>query len=212
MNKIIVINQKVGLEYDEVLSYIIDLNKIKTDNNIIVCPSSIYLENFINNSNWGVGAQKVYLNDDNKNGNISFKQLKSLGIEYALIGHIDDNESDEIINKKLIECLETNIVPIYIINDDGTLDSNKVLKKLDNIEHISFIIFVYNLTLKEKNLALSKKRIKDIKNMIKNKYNENITMLYLSNIDDVKDVLLDDEIDGVLIEDISDINAIKKVV
>ena len=50
----------MNLLYDEVLEYIVKLNNIDTDNDIIVCPSSIYLESFINYCNWGVGSQEMH--------------------------------------------------------------------------------------------------------------------------------------------------------
>ena len=59
MKKLIVLNHKMNLEYDEVVSYINKLNEVNTTNNIIVCPSNIYLSDFINYSNWGVGAQDI---------------------------------------------------------------------------------------------------------------------------------------------------------
>ena len=39
MKKLIVLNHKMNLEYDQVIDYIQKINKIETTNNIIVCPS-----------------------------------------------------------------------------------------------------------------------------------------------------------------------------
>ena len=47
MKKMIVLNHKMYLEYDEIPLYIDKLNKIDTDNSIVVIPSSIYLESFM---------------------------------------------------------------------------------------------------------------------------------------------------------------------
>ena len=88
MKKLIILNHKMNLEYDSVYEYIDKLNKIDTDNNIVVLPSDIYLESFINHCNWGIGSQNV---SDKINGNytgeVSTIQLKSMGIEYSMIGH-----------------------------------------------------------------------------------------------------------------------------
>ena len=88
MKKIIVLNHKMNLLYDDVIPYIMNLNMVETENNIIVCPSNIYLESFLNYCDWGIGSQSVS-NDSSKNntGKISALQLKSLGIEYVIVGH-----------------------------------------------------------------------------------------------------------------------------
>ena len=38
MKKLIILNHKMNLEYDEVIPYINTLNEINTNNNIIICP------------------------------------------------------------------------------------------------------------------------------------------------------------------------------
>ena len=90
MEKMIILNHKINLEYDQVYEYIDEFNKIKTDNNIIICPSNIYLDNFINHSTWGIGAQNVSDKlDGDYTGEISTLQLKSLGVEYSIVGHYE---------------------------------------------------------------------------------------------------------------------------
>ena len=49
MNKLVVLNHKMSLLYDDLYHYIDGINGIEKDVNIIVCPSDIYLESFINN-------------------------------------------------------------------------------------------------------------------------------------------------------------------
>ncbi len=70
------------------ISYIERTNNLETDNDIIICPSDIYLEAFVNNSDWLIGSQ-------NLNYNLMLIilvrylliKLKSLGVEYSIIGH-----------------------------------------------------------------------------------------------------------------------------
>ena len=50
MNKLIVFNHKMSLWYDDLYNYIDRINNIDIDDDIIICPSSIYLESFLNNS------------------------------------------------------------------------------------------------------------------------------------------------------------------
>ena len=47
MNKIVVLNHKMNLNYDLVNEYIERIKKVKTDNKIIIIPSYLYIETFI---------------------------------------------------------------------------------------------------------------------------------------------------------------------
>ena len=46
MKKIIIFNHKMSLLYDDLYSYIERVNNIDTDNDIIICPSNIYIPYF----------------------------------------------------------------------------------------------------------------------------------------------------------------------
>lgn len=142
----------MNMEYDEVYTYIDGLNKIGTDNNIIICPSSIYLEAFVNNCNWGIGSQNFYYEmDGDYTGEISTKQLRSLGVEYSLVGHYERtkyfNETLKDTKKKLESAIDANIIPILCFGEEKDEGIEELKKKLDillkDISHIEFIIFAY---------------------------------------------------------------------
>ena len=123
MRKIIIFNHKMSLLYDDLYNYIERTNNLETDNDIIICPSDIYLEAFVNNSDWLIGSQNLNYNTDYKHtGEISTDQLKSLGVEYSIIGHYervrDFNENAVIINNKLIAALDANIFPILCFGEN----------------------------------------------------------------------------------------------
>jgi len=135
MDKIIVLNHKSSLLYDEVYKYIEKTNKLNTKNNIIICPSYIYLESFINNSFWPIGAQDLDYNlDSDHTSYISIDQLKSLGVEYSIIGHSETKfNSDDIINLKLKRALDSNIIPILCVGEEKNSNfEEEMKKKLDN--------------------------------------------------------------------------------
>lgn len=223
MNKLIILNHKMNLEYDEVYPYINRLNQIETDNNIIVCPSNIYLTDFINHCTWGIASQNTSKYEEgNYTGEVSTLQLKSLGIEYIMLGHYERKkyfyETEEEINKKLISCLESNIIPILCFGETGKIEEIK--KSLDNllkeIEKIDFIIFAYE-PLKIKN----KEATSDIEEMINNiydylyeKYHSKPNIVYGGGIDkkDLQSILKIKKLNGLLIGKISsDINKIEKI-
>ena len=224
MNKLIVLNHKMSLEYDEVPTYIQKINEIKTDNNLIICPSNIYLTDFINHCTWGIGAQNISkYNEGNYTGEVSTLQLKSIGIEYSLIGHYERkkyfHETEIDIHDKLITCLESNIIPILCFGETGEYKDiesflNTVLKDIENID---FIIFAYEpLKLK------TKETIKEIENMINNiynylqeKYHSKPNIIYGGGITqkEYPSILKIDKLNGLLIGKISaDISKIEKII
>lgn len=230
MKKIIVLNHKMSLLYDDLYTYIERLNNIDTDNDIIVCPSSIYLEAFINNCEWSVGSQNLNYNTDYKHtGEISTDQLKSLGIEYSMIGHndrvVEFKENPTIINNKLVAALDANIFPILCFGEEIEEDykvalPNKLDRYLKDIENIEFIIFAYEPIYAISTGALpSIDKIKEVTSFINNyleeKYHKKPVLLYGGSVDDsnIQKIINIDTIDGVLLGDISsNIKKLEKVV
>jgi triosephosphate isomerase len=131
VKKIIALNLKMNLNYDETLEYIdIIKNKISDSNEIVFFPSSIYL-NMFKNSDYKVGAQNVYYMDKGAfTGEISPLQLKSMGIDYSLVGHSERRiyfkEDDNLINNKIKGCLRNNLKVILCI---GETDEERRLRK-----------------------------------------------------------------------------------
>lgn len=224
MKKLIVLNHKMNLEYDQVVPYINTLNQIQTDNNIIVCPSNIYLSDFINYSNWGVGAQDVSSElDGNYTGEVSTLQLKSLGIEYSIIGHYERKkhfkESNQVIIKKLNACLDSNISPILCFGETGNVDDaiDALEELLIGIENIDFIIFAYEplkVSTKE-SVSDIKEQVKAIYNYLQDKYSSHPNIIYGGGIasKDINSLLSIDELNGIMIGKISsDIEKVKKII
>lgn len=224
MRKLIILNNKMNLEYDELYTYIDKINKIDTDNNIIVCPSNIYLENFINNCSWGIGAQDVYYKrKGNYTGEISSLQLKSLGVEYSLIGHYERkkyfHENNKLINKKLNACIDSNIEPILCFGENGNIEDieNSLEELLTNVENINFIIFAYEpLELDEmKDINIIEEEINYIYDYLYKKYNTIPNIVYGGGVDEnnINELLKIDKLNGVLIGGVStNINKITKII
>ena len=218
MKKIIVLNHKMNLLYDDLIPYIMGLNEIETENNIIVCPSSIYLETFLNYCDWGIGSQYVSIDSSKNNtGGISVLQLKSLGIEYVIVGHSDLNENSDIVNQKLISLLDSNIVPILCLNDDEkTIDElyEDFLTLTKNITNYETLILGY-INNKDIEFTLMEEKIEKFRNMIKNNYGKEISIIYGGNInshnvDEIKESKI---YDGYMLGSVSsDIDKLKKLI
>ncbi len=230
MKKLLVLNHKMGMLYDEVYYYIDKLNNIDTDMDIIVCPSNIYLEAFLETCDYPIGSQNVhYEMDINNTGEISTIQLKSLGVEYSLVGHYERvskfHENEKIVNEKLLSIVDANIFPILCFGEGESEDYREVLpKKLDaylkEVENIEFIIFAY-----EPEYAIGTgilpniNRIKEVTEFIsgylESKYHKKPNLLYGGSVDssNIKDIINIDSINGVVIgEESSNIVELEKII
>ena len=214
VKKMIVLNHKMNLEYDEVANYINKINDVSTTNNIIICPSSLYLESFVNYCHWGIGSQNIYYKEaGNYTGEVSLLQLKSLGAEYALVGHYERKkyfgEENELIKKKLNACLDSNISPILCFGETGVKE--EIISTLDylltGIRNIDFIIFAYEpLKVKnEENLSSIEEEINFIYDYLYDKYNSIPNIIYGGGVvkEDINDLLKIEKLNGILIGKIS---------
>lgn len=230
MKKIIIFNHKMSLLYDDLYNYIDRTNNIDTDSNIIICPSNIYLEAFINNSDWSIGAQNMhYSTEKTHTGEISSDQLKSLGIEYAMIGHYERvsefNENASIVNQKLIAALDSNIFPILCFGENIDEDYKEVLPKqldsyLKDIQNIEFIIFAYEPiyaigTGTLPSISKIKEVTKFISEYLENKYQNKPVLLYGGSVDssNIKDIIDIETLNGAVIGNISaDIKEVERII
>lgn len=133
---LIVLNNKCNFNKDEYNDYLNQISKIKTHQQIIICPSSIYLS--IKKTNEIIlGAQNVSKYELGAHtGEVSATQLKSLGVEYAIVGHHerrkDFAETKEDIKQKIKNLIKEDIIPILCIGE--TEEQRK------NNNHISILL------------------------------------------------------------------------
>ena len=222
MKKMIILNHKMSLEYDEVPMYIDKLNKIDTDNDIVVVPSSLYLESFINHCSWGVGAQNIYYETlGDYTGEISPMQVKSLGIEYAIVGHYERkkyfNEDHEIIKKKLNACLDSNIIPILCFGECGSEMEHTLDDLLEGIDNINFIIFAYEPleVSNDETIEQIKDDIGTIYDYLYEKYKIRPNIVYGGGVseENIRNLLEYDKLYGIMIgKSSSDIDKVNNIV
>lgn len=94
---------------------------------LVVAPPFVYLNQFKNlktekPGNLKLGAQDLFWeNFGAHTGEISAKMLKNLGVEYVIIGHSERrkylNETDKIINKKVLTALKAGLKVILCIGE-----------------------------------------------------------------------------------------------
>ncbi|KLO22918.1 MULTISPECIES: triose-phosphate isomerase [unclassified Marinitoga] len=92
---------------------------------IIIAPTFLALEKAVDltsSTNIKVSAQNMYFeNSGAYTGEISAGMLKSIGVEFVILGHSERRnifgETDEIINKKIKKALEKGLTPIFCIGE-----------------------------------------------------------------------------------------------
>ena len=226
MSKLIVGNFKMNMSLQDIAQYMQYINANNNfnmnQNEIVICPSYIYIPYLNNNPKFKVGVQDVSINELGAfTGEVSAMQLKGLNVKYSILGHSERrkyfNETENIINKKIRQCLNNNIKPIVCIGENKEeklmMKTEQVLRRsiLDllrdfNKEELSNIIIAYEpIWAIGTGVPPTKKEIEDtayyIKDLIKSAYKVDLKVLYggsvsLNNIDTFINI---NNIDGYLI-------------
>ena len=76
----------------------------------------------LSGTNIKIGAQNMHFEDHGAfTGEVSGKMLKSIGVEYVIIGHSERreyfNETDESVNKKIKAAFENELKPIVCVGE-----------------------------------------------------------------------------------------------
>lgn len=219
MKKILVLNHESYISLNQIKKYVLDVNNLMRRDYInIICPSNTYFPYFNGKYNFQLGSQDI--SPINITGEITGNVLKSNGVRYTLIGTQKRinylNETPEMINEKIKEALQNNIIPIIVVGETfynyelrktGEVISKQIKQYLKDIEVEKDIIFVYepNWEFKNKqipNIEHITEVIDLIKDIIKRNCNINIKVLYSGNINiqNIKEIIKIKNIDGYIIE------------
>lgn len=221
--KILAANFKMNLTLNEINEYI---DKIKDiDNkNIVFIPSNIYIPYFLNKK-FSVGVQDAYYLDNGAfTGEVSAKQISSLGVNYAIIGHSERrmyfNETNDILNKKIISCESNGLKVIYCIGETKEeRESNKtkevLSKQLDEgLKGASEVIIAYEPRWAiGTNVTPTNEEIEDIISFIKSKYNYKVLYGGSTNDKNIASLNSISNVDGFLVGGASlDYDKFKKMI
>lgn len=130
-NKYIIGNWKMNKTVEDTKellnTFLVRLNEVKvpSNNKIVVCPPFTSLEsanNILSESKITLGAQNVHFAEAGAyTGEISVEMLKNVGVTYCVVGHSERrayfNETDDMVNKKVIALLEGKITPIICVGE-----------------------------------------------------------------------------------------------
>lgn len=219
--KLVIGNQKAYINRDAVLDFI-EKTRSPYCKNAIICPSYIYIDLYLDKSEYMVGAQNVSCKGNGAStGEITAEQLNSLGAAYSIVGHserrADQHEDSNMFVQKINNLKEFNIIPIFCVGENleqkeagKTKDvvGRQVLEVFDQLDTdiMEKIIIAYEPiwsigTGKIPNNDDIEDVTNYIKDLIQDKYNKRVAVLYggsvnKSNIDTLNTI---DVVDGYLI-------------
>ena len=125
--KVIAGNWKMNMLPNETIDFIQELTPLVKDtkNEVILCVpyiDSFYALLHVQDTNIKIGAQNMHWEEKGAyTGEISGKMLKSIGVEYVIIGHSERRqyfaETDETVNKKIKSALANGLKPIVCVGE-----------------------------------------------------------------------------------------------
>jgi len=139
--KVIAGNWKMNMLPNEAISCIDELSKLVKDtkNEVILCvpyTDLFYALLTAQNTNIKIGAQNMHFEERGAyTGEISGPMLKSIGVEYVIIGHSERRqyfaETDETVNKKVKAAHKYGLKPIVCVGE--TLEQKETGKTVETI-------------------------------------------------------------------------------
>lgn len=217
--KYLVCNFKNKLNKDSIVKYNNRLSELEVKKvKLVIVPSLPFLA-FFNKDNCSIGSQDISsFMDKTITGEVTGEQLKSLGVEYVIVGHserrIYNNEININFINKINNALDNDIKVIYCIGesakDKETGNTYVVLEKqisevLNNVE-VKNIIIAYEPvwaigTGKVPKVKDIKETIEFIKDIIYEKYDTKLEVLYGGSVnkDNIKELNAVKGIDGFLV-------------
>ncbi len=136
MSKIIIANWKMYLSHEQALSVskalVVFSKRVSADKKIVICPSYISFKDVIDifkGTQVSIGAQDIFWEERGAyTGEVSALDIKTLGGEYALLGHSERrknfNETNKMIHDKTRICLENGLIPVLCIGEDWDQKKN----------------------------------------------------------------------------------------
>ena len=125
--KVIAGNWKMNMLPNEAINFIQELAPLVKDtkNEVILCVPYIdlfYALLHVQGTNIKIGAQNMHWEEKGAyTGEVSAPMLKSIGVEYVIIGHSERRqyfaETDETVNKKIKSALAHGLKPIVCVGE-----------------------------------------------------------------------------------------------
>ena len=194
--KYFVCNFKNKLVKDDIVKYNNRISEIESKKvKLVICPSLPFL-GFFDKNGYSIGSQDISsFMDKTITGEVTGEQLKSLGVEYVIVGHSERREYKHEINidfiNKINNAMENDIKVIYCIGetlkdkDEGNtymILEKQISEVLNNVEVKNMIIAYEPVWAIGTGKVPREKEIRDniefIKDIVEEKYDTRLDVLY----------------------------------
>ena len=139
--KVIAGNWKMNMLPDATIRFIDELTPLVkgTQSEVILCvpyTDLFYALLTAQNTNIKIGAQNMHWEESGAyTGEVSAQMLKSIGVEYVIIGHSERreyfNETDETVNKKIKSAFNVGLKPIVCVGESlSERENGKAVEKV----------------------------------------------------------------------------------
>ena len=229
--KVIAGNWKMNMLPNEAIKMIEELTPMvnNTQCEVILCVPFIdlfYALLNVQGTNIKIGAQNMHWEKSGAyTGEISGEMLKSIGVEYVIIGHSERreyfNETNETVNKKIKKAFEVGLKPIVCVGENIELRekgeekefvTNQIEKALEGLNklQVSEIIIAYEpiwaigtgktATAEEANTMIKLIR-KTVENLYGQETADNVIIQYGGSVksSNCKELFNTSDIDGALV-------------
>ncbi len=225
-------NFKMYKTINETIDYakqFIDAVKDVTKVEIVIAPQALNILSItevLKDTNIQISAQNVHWEDEGAfTGENSAKTLKSIGVNWTIIGHSERreyfNESDETVNKRIKNALKNNLKVIFCIGETlqerkDNLTLTKVQRQIEKglegitIEQLKSIVIAYEpIWAIGTGVTATKEQAQEvhftIRQLLTEKFgkdiSENMNILYGGSVkpNNIKELMSQPDIDGALV-------------
>lgn len=224
-------NWKMHKVRDEALHFIYAVNQQVpsiTEVDSVICAPTILLRCLVKRQgeNLRIGAQNMFYEDQGAyTGETSPLTLKDTGVTYVIIGHSERrelfNETDEMVNKKVLKAVEHELIPIICVGENlaqresgitNEFIDGQVVKALKGLtpEQVKDVVIAYEPiwaigTGKTATAEMANETCGYIRSVVEREYgkevSEAIRIQYGGSVkpSNIKELMAQEHIDGVLV-------------
>ena len=230
MRKVIAANWKMNKTVKEAVDFVTQLSKYTFKSDVVLCVPFTYLESVSKKNKFLTGAQNMFYEEKGAfTGEISPLMLKSLKVDYVLLGHSERRtlfyEDNELINKKVKAALKHGLKVILCVGEnldersegmEFEVVSQQLKECLVGIKSFKNIVIAYEPVWAigtGKNAQL--RDIEEMHAFIREQLKKPVRILYGGSVkpDNARDILSQKDVDGALVGSASlDVKSFVKIV
>lgn len=184
MKQLIIANWKMSISFNEAISLLKCVDITNSGNELIIAPPVPYLSQLstvLKNAKLCSQDVSIHKGYGAYTGEFSASVLKSIGVEYAILGHSERRgyfeETNITVSKKVENCIEIGMIPIVCVGESIEIRRNgqykdfileQLLESLPSLDNKQIIIAYEPVWAIGSGLTPSVDEIKEISDMLHN--------------------------------------------